>query len=95
MSKDQKSGGKSKGASISSKKGVVIERRRNRTVNQDVAASHPKWYMTEKGMLQRNVLGNLHVIQRGGGNKWESVRFSPAMATIPLSADTLDSLASD
>lgn len=92
MSKDQKS---SKSAPSKSKKGSVINRRANRTVNQDVAASAPKWHMTEKGMLQRNVLGNLHVIHRGENNKWESVRFAPTTVPLPLASDTLDSLAFD
>lgn len=58
------------------KKGSVIERRRNHTVNQDVAASFPKWFDVGCGMLEsRSASGSINHIRRNKDtNKWESVK---------------------
>lgn len=45
--------GASKNDSKPSKKGVVVNRRHNRTVNQDVAKSDPKWVDVGNGILKR------------------------------------------
>jgi hypothetical protein len=55
MSKDAKKSGKSVQVS---KKGAVINRRNNRTVNQDIAHSSPKWEDVGGGVLKKRGPGN-------------------------------------
>lgn len=40
------------GAKVQAKKGLVVNRRHNRTINQDVARSHPKWVDIGLGVLK-------------------------------------------
>jgi len=54
------------------KKGAVINRKHNRTVNQDVAHRDPKWEDVGSGVLK--LKGSHNHIKRGQGNVWESVK---------------------
>lgn len=54
------------------KKGAVINRKHNRTINQDVAHRDPKWEDVGGGVLK--LKGSHNHIKRGVGNKYESVR---------------------
>jgi hypothetical protein len=60
------------------KKGMVINRKRNRTVNQDVAHSNPKWEDMGGGVLKLKA-GDTY-IRRGKNNRWENVK-KPAQET--------------
>ncbi len=42
-----------KNEKVSQKKGAVISRRNNRTINQDIAHSNPKWEDVGLGVLKR------------------------------------------
>lgn len=57
------------------KKGAVINRKRNRTISQDVARCDSKWEDMGAGVLK--LKGTNNYIQRGAGNKWVSVRKPP------------------
>lgn len=82
MSKDQKS---SKSAPSKSKKGSVINRRANRTVDQSRAASSPKWVQTGRGTVLVRIVGEKAYIQRGSDNKWVSSGPYPTRENAALS----------
>ncbi len=66
---------KGKNESVKSvKRGVVVNRRHNRTVSQDVALSNPRW-ADIGGEDPVGVLADKHGnhIRRGKGNGWESM----------------------
>ena len=63
------------------KKGSIINRAANHTVNQDVAASSPKWQDVGGGILQSRTGTHINQIHRNGDtNKWESVKKSPIVS---------------
>jgi len=53
----------------------VINRKRNRTINQDIAQHAPKWEDMGGGILK--LKGENSFIKRGKGNRWESMRKPP------------------
>lgn len=65
MSKDAKKGNKS-GNSKPAKKGLVVNRRHNRTVSQGVAKSNPKWEDIGLGILKRKGAPNFVKVGPGG-----------------------------
>lgn len=69
MSKNEK---KAPVVKSSPKKGMVINRKHNRTINQDIAHRDPKWEDMGGGVLK--LKGTHNHIKRGQDNKWESVR---------------------
>lgn len=62
------------------KKGAVINRKRNRTISQDVARCDPKWEDMGGGVLK--LKGGNAYIKRGTGNKWASVCKPPTQEQV-------------
>lgn len=85
MSKD-KSNKKQNSAPARIKKGSVIDRRRNRTMSQDVAHFAPKWATVEHTggrVLLRRVGITTHYIRRSEeNNRWESIPLSEVFSYI-------------
>jgi hypothetical protein len=80
MAKDKKSE-----KVVVSKKGCVINRKHNRTINQDVCHRDPKWEDVGSGVLK--LKGSTHnYIKRGQDNKWESVKKPAQQATVEQKA---------
>lgn len=82
-----KSNNGNKGASKPAKKGLVVNRRHNRTVSQDVAKSDPKWENVGQGIFKRKGPGNKTAyIGHKGGKLTSLTRKSVEVALAPKDA---------
>lgn len=83
----------SKGKSESKpvKRGVVVNRRHNRTVPQNVQRSNPKWEDVGNGVLQLKGPGNCTAFIRHQGTKFASMtRKQVDVALAPKATDIID-----
>lgn len=80
--------------SVPARKGVVVNRRHNRTVSQDKAVSDPKWDDIGHGILKRKGPGNktAHISHKGSkfaslSTKEVDVALAPTATEVAQAAE--------
>jgi len=78
---------KGKNETKKAKKGMVINRRNNRTINQDVRQSEPKWEHLGNGILKLKATGNKTAYIGRKGRRYVSItRKAVEIALAPKDA---------
>ncbi len=80
----------SNGKATKAKKGCVVNRKHNRTINQDVAQSAPRWEDMGGGILKKRGPGNeTAYIKRQGKNFVSLTRKQVDVALAPKATDQI------